>query len=99
MAAGNQRGTDRWRPEHLAASGELFVPAVYNALRFGTHGSVSRSLPGIDTDVEPARPDPRGGIICSGVRQAKLEALALLRLLPGCLKASTISVPAGSSPG
>jgi hypothetical protein len=32
---------------------------------------------GVDADVEPARPDPHGGIIRSGVQQAKLETLAL----------------------
>jgi hypothetical protein len=45
------------------ASDELFVPAVYNALRLGTRGTVSFLPLGVDADVEPARPDPHGGII------------------------------------
>jgi hypothetical protein len=60
--AGNQRRTDRWRPEHLAASGEPFVPAVYNALRFGTRSTVSRLPLGVDADVEPARLIPMAAL-------------------------------------
>ena len=75
--AGNQRRTDRGRPKHLAPGGELFVPAVYNTLRFGTRGTVSGLLLGLEGNVEPARPDPHGGIIRPAVRQAKPEALAL----------------------
>src|SRR5712671_3633608 len=108
---------DRWRPQHLTASGELFVPAVYNTPRLGTRSTVSFLPPAVDADVEPARLDPHGGIIRSGVRRAKLEARACQLLAderpfqsrtigraasgysPGCPKASTISVPGGSSPG
>jgi hypothetical protein len=45
-----------------------------NTLRF--RNAIGFLPLGVDADVEPARPDPHGGIIRSGVRRAKLEARA-----------------------
>jgi hypothetical protein len=67
--AGNQRRTDRGRPKHLAPGGELFVPAVYNALRFGTRSAISFLPLGVDGNVEPARPDAHGEVRYRGGAQ------------------------------
>jgi hypothetical protein len=77
----------------------------------GLREAVARSTLADDADVEPTRPDPHGGIILRGIRQAKPEALARqlladerpsddrpcrLRLVPEGLDGL---VPGGSSPG
>jgi Domain of unknown function (DUF4372) len=77
----------------------------------GLREAVARSTLADDADVEPARPDPHGGIILRGILQAKPEALARqlladerpsgdrpcrLRLVPEGLDGL---VPGGSSPG
>jgi hypothetical protein len=110
--AGNQR--HRRRPEHLAASGELFVPAVYNALRLGTRSMVSRLPLGVDADVSPRVLIPMPALSArafgkpsrmrwhanfSPTNGPRMIGGAAAGHSPRHLKASTLSVPGGSSPG
>src|SRR5271170_5526056 len=45
---------------HIAAGGELPVPAIDNALRLGAYDCVGGLPLGVDADVEPARPNAHG---------------------------------------
>jgi hypothetical protein len=59
--AGEQRRPDRRRPQHVAAKGKLFIPALDDDFSLGARGLVSGVAHGAGFDVQPPRPNPHDG--------------------------------------
>jgi hypothetical protein len=45
---GDQRGPDRWRPQHIPAGGKLLIPSLDDGLRLRTRGSIGDLPFGLD---------------------------------------------------
>jgi hypothetical protein len=56
----DQRGADSGRPEHVAASGHVPIPAIDDELCLEASGAVRLQLGGTSLDVEPSCPDAPG---------------------------------------